>query len=316
MSVTLRDIAKACAVDVSTVSRALRDDERVRPETRQRVAEVAQRLGYRANLLARQLVTGQTRTVWFLLGSITGMQDHLPSQAASRYCLGRGYDLHVVLHHNDPAACDRVFSRLQQHLADGAIMVAGDQLFASPKLIELVDNNVPLVFLDRHVPDIAVPVFTSDNRAAVIELMARCSDAGATHAISQFHRPNTVEHERQAGFVAGCARFGLQPWSPEEGPLPAGACLAVLASRGWQIQDCISRHREQIQGHELCFACFDEWFGEPHPAKVVFTAKQDFTAMAEAASEALLAMIAGEERDREAVHRVPALAFEEFRPRF
>jgi len=46
--VTLRDIAECCRVAVGTVSFALRDDPRVRPETRERIQAIAQEMGYNA----------------------------------------------------------------------------------------------------------------------------------------------------------------------------------------------------------------------------------------------------------------------------
>lgn len=48
-AVTLRDIADAARVNPSTVSRALRDDPRLRPETCRRVQDVARQLRYQPN---------------------------------------------------------------------------------------------------------------------------------------------------------------------------------------------------------------------------------------------------------------------------
>ena len=61
MSVTLKIVAQACGVDLSTVSRALRGDPRVASDTVVRVRTAAERLGYRANLGARALQAGATR---------------------------------------------------------------------------------------------------------------------------------------------------------------------------------------------------------------------------------------------------------------
>jgi LacI family transcriptional regulator len=47
--VTLRDVAAAAGVNQSTVSRAMRGDPRLRPETRRQIRELARRMGYRPN---------------------------------------------------------------------------------------------------------------------------------------------------------------------------------------------------------------------------------------------------------------------------
>jgi len=51
----LSDLATSLDLNIATVSRALRDDPRVKPETRERVRAEAQRLGYRPHIAARAL---------------------------------------------------------------------------------------------------------------------------------------------------------------------------------------------------------------------------------------------------------------------
>ncbi len=53
---TLRDVARAANAGVSTVSLALRDDPRIRPDTRRHIQEVAGRLGYQTNALVANLM--------------------------------------------------------------------------------------------------------------------------------------------------------------------------------------------------------------------------------------------------------------------
>ena len=58
--VSIRDVAREAGVSVTTVSHALNGKGRLNPETRERVREVADRLGYRPNPAARSLVSGRT----------------------------------------------------------------------------------------------------------------------------------------------------------------------------------------------------------------------------------------------------------------
>lgn len=60
---TMAAIAELAGVSKITVSRALRGSELVRPEVRERVAEVARAAGYRINVAARSLRTRRSRTV-------------------------------------------------------------------------------------------------------------------------------------------------------------------------------------------------------------------------------------------------------------
>src|SRR5690606_40421408 len=69
--VTVYDVAKRAGVSIATVSRALNDSSRISPETRRRVLEVAEELGYQSNDLARSLAGKATQTIALLLPDIT-----------------------------------------------------------------------------------------------------------------------------------------------------------------------------------------------------------------------------------------------------
>ena len=60
---TIRDIARACGVGVSTVSRVLNDRPDVSPEVRERVLNMVEAMGYIPNNSARDLGRSQTDTI-------------------------------------------------------------------------------------------------------------------------------------------------------------------------------------------------------------------------------------------------------------
>jgi LacI family transcriptional regulator len=59
----IREVARQAGVSIKTVSRVINDSPEVAPETRQRVRQVIETLGYRPSMLARGLVNGKTNTV-------------------------------------------------------------------------------------------------------------------------------------------------------------------------------------------------------------------------------------------------------------
>ena len=61
--ITIKDIAQELCISVSTVSRALADDKNIRKETKEKVLEMARKLGYRPNPVATNLKFGHTNTV-------------------------------------------------------------------------------------------------------------------------------------------------------------------------------------------------------------------------------------------------------------
>ena len=71
MRVSIKDIAKAAGVSHSTVSRALSDSPLIKAETKARIQQLAQEMGYSPDAIARSLVTQRTHTVGVVVTTIT-----------------------------------------------------------------------------------------------------------------------------------------------------------------------------------------------------------------------------------------------------
>ncbi len=67
MKVTINDVAREAGVSKSTVSRVISNNERISKETKDKVNEVIKRLGYKPNLIARNLAKSKTRTLGVVL---------------------------------------------------------------------------------------------------------------------------------------------------------------------------------------------------------------------------------------------------------
>ncbi|TDE07957.1 LacI family transcriptional regulator [Jiangella asiatica] len=69
---TLTDVARLAGVSVATASKALNGRAGVRTETRERVVDVAKRLAFQPNALAKSLLAGRTGTVGLLTSDMEG----------------------------------------------------------------------------------------------------------------------------------------------------------------------------------------------------------------------------------------------------
>lgn len=67
MAVTLQDIADRLGISVPTVSRALAGYSDIADETRARVLQAAEEMGYRPNVSARRLQQQRTDTLGFVI---------------------------------------------------------------------------------------------------------------------------------------------------------------------------------------------------------------------------------------------------------
>lgn len=73
MKATIKDIARMVGVSPSTVSRALHDNERISPAVRERVKQAAQELNFHPNLMARSLVSRQSRIIGVVFPESAGL---------------------------------------------------------------------------------------------------------------------------------------------------------------------------------------------------------------------------------------------------
>lgn len=204
---TLRDVAKAAAVDPSTVSRALAGDRRISKEVRARIQDVAASLNYTPNALARGLTGAGPRAVAFIVPK-TAEYDafglfHLSMlRGFSRAVTEAGRLLLLSLGE------DRSYAELVASGLCEGVIVATNRL-GDPQLIELTRNRIPAVLLPGD-PALDLPRVNFDNR--------RGAALATHHLVAMGHRriafvggnPTSLFHtERLEGFLATMAKAGL-----------------------------------------------------------------------------------------------------------
>ena len=93
---TIKDVARVAGVDVATVSRSLSNKPYVAVETRARIAQAVETLGYRPSAAARAMVSKRTYTIAMLVPHFTDMAFDWITAGAEREARQAGYTLLVV----------------------------------------------------------------------------------------------------------------------------------------------------------------------------------------------------------------------------
>src|ERR1041385_999839 len=96
---TIRDVARAANVSVATVSRSLNDKPDVSGETRERVLEVIDELGYARSTQWKQITSGKTRVITLLYPYKLAISNQVSLHfitGVTTACEERGYSLHLV----------------------------------------------------------------------------------------------------------------------------------------------------------------------------------------------------------------------------
>lgn len=160
VAVTSKDIARRLNVSQSTVSRALRGDPRVAPDTMARVLEAARQMNYTPNLAARSLITRKTGTVGVVVSDITNpFYPELLEILHNEFALA-GYRTVLFNERTDASLEQHIADLVNGAAADGVVYVSvtlGSPLPGRP-------GGVPVVFVNRYVDAAEVDTVVSDNR--------------------------------------------------------------------------------------------------------------------------------------------------------
>ncbi len=177
--VSIRDVAREAGVSVTTVSHALNGKGRLNPETRERVREVADRLGYRPNPAARSLVSGRTGLIAAIPSLPPGLDVGYSDfaffseliAAATGVAVGRDNALVV----SPPAADWFVWDRVP---LDGVIVI--EPVTGEPALQDLRRRGLPFVTVSADpAGGQHDAVVRSDDLGGVTRLLDHLVDAGA-----------------------------------------------------------------------------------------------------------------------------------------
>ena len=92
--VTITDVARTADVSVSTVSNLLNGrSKRMRPETKDRILETIEALGYKPNKAARQLKTGHARIVGLIVPSVANPFYGVFARHVEKTAIENGYQV-------------------------------------------------------------------------------------------------------------------------------------------------------------------------------------------------------------------------------
>jgi LacI family transcriptional regulator len=218
MSVTLRDVAKRCGLSPSTVSGVLnnRSNTWASAETRRRIQEAAESLGYRPNHAARALRTGRTHVVTFLFHQFyMGPQSTFDGTAeimAARLGL-HGYELKL---HVYPSQGDLMagLSDLVSRQSCDAILLFGQEYDVAEQGQYLEQYEIPFVVKGRH--EVKFPNWYQvdyDHEGMIEGIVRRFVSQGHRRiAFAGFAHGGVYQERLLSGFQASHQQFlGIPP---------------------------------------------------------------------------------------------------------
>ena len=212
--IQMADIARLAGVSISTVSRALNGSTLINEETRARISELAKSLSYTINLGAKNLRSGENRTVGvvipylsdnrqhvtdpFFLGMLGSLADHLTDQ---------NFDL--LFSRIEASAIDEVAALVDSGRVCGIIVIG--QWGQHERLNQLARRQLPFVVWGGQLPQQMYCSVGSDNFNGGLLATAHLLGLGRQRVVFMGDRNATESQQRYQGYVAAHKARGLEP---------------------------------------------------------------------------------------------------------
>jgi LacI family transcriptional regulator len=249
--ISLKQIADALNLSITTVSRVLRNKGEISSETREKVIAYANKHGYRPNLLIQGIQTGRTGNIGVMVppynaywvGVIQGIHDTLVKYDYAGFMIWDEYKSDPPLQDKKKFMLEQMH-RLIDRRVDGVILWPKVSEVYGDHLDELESRNLPVVTIDNEL-DFSDSVVTNERQGA--ELVAE-------HLYSLGHR--------RIGHLTGqqewtWARLRRKYFEKALDAYPDVTCITQIGSDNAEEIPEIARHL--IQQEPTAIFAFGDW---------------------------------------------------------
>lgn len=205
-NVTIRDVASAAGVSVSTVSRVLNRREDVAAQTAAAVRRVIDEMGYASNMAARSLRSRKTGVVGLIVPNLAHSFTSLVVRGVNQVTV-QGYDLlaYASGQRNTQALANweqQLVAQLNGSVTDGIIVVTPSAA--------AYRTSFPVVAVDPHQASTDFPAVIATNQQGVLDALAYLTALGHRRIGFIGGRPDLQSAQRRLeGYYHGLARAGI-----------------------------------------------------------------------------------------------------------
>ncbi len=207
---TLRDIAKRAGVSIATVSAVINDSAPVAAKTRQRVREAIAEVGYQPNRAAQVLRTGSTRTILYIVPSVTNLVFGQLVYEIQTALNEHGYDLVIYNNQANYQITQKCRDILVKSRFDGVIVTQTSRCFGVIEEI-CAERELPLAVL-------YAPYLETQRTAALCDEV-QGAELAVNYLLNHGHRyiglvqvqGSRLHEQRRQGYERALRAAALQP---------------------------------------------------------------------------------------------------------
>lgn len=175
--VTISDVAKEARTGKTSVSRYLNGQLNVLSnDLKQRIEAAIKTLNYRPNQMARGLKRGRTRLIGLIIADITNPYSINVLSGIEAACRQHGFTLLMCNTNNEVELEEYYLNLLRSYQVEGVVVNAVGM--KEEALNQLQKSHLPMVLIDRKIPDFPCDVVGLNNRAATLQVTQHLLDQG------------------------------------------------------------------------------------------------------------------------------------------
>jgi DNA-binding LacI/PurR family transcriptional regulator len=286
----MHDVARRSGVSVGTVSNVLHRTAPVSEETRRRVLQAIDELGYRQNEVARSLKRRATKTLGVVIPDALNPFHATVALQVERRAHRDGFAVLLAETENDPATESDQVRALVGRRVDGVIFPAVTAGSTIPS--ELLDRGIPVVVVSFEAADPRLGIVHVDEFAAMEQVVEHL--AGHGHARIAFAHSGAHEESvdrRPEALAAALRRRGLEPVPVDDHPTAVCCTNDVIAMA---VMDRLERGGTRVPD-AVSVVGFDDIPLAAHRRIDLTTVRQPAEEMGRMAAEMVLSAIAAGE---------------------
>jgi len=213
--ITIKNVAEKAGVSIQTISRVLNNRPDVSPETRKRVQEVIESLGYKPFAIARGLASKRTYTLGLIAPDFTDYWFAQVVTGAEAEAHQHGYFFMLGTTGTNPQDEPRFLRLLTERHVEGILFIRAEHLKDMEQLRHLQQSGIPVVSTGLYLPGSEFCFVEVDNLEGGRQATQHLISLGHTQ-IAMIAGPqglNSVENRTQ-GYLRALQSAGIAP-NPE-----------------------------------------------------------------------------------------------------
>lgn len=209
--VNLKQLSEKLNVSISTVSKALRNSYEIGSDTKKKVVDMAQEMGYTPNPYAGALRHHKSKTIAIIIPEMKNSFFIQAISGAESIAQENGYHLLIYITNEDFNKEESIARHLQNGRVDGIIMSLAATTKTYTHLSDLIRSYIPIVFFDRicyeiETAKISTDDFVSGFNATEHLLQNGCKDI----AYLSFSEGLSIDHKRMQGYLEALNKHDIR----------------------------------------------------------------------------------------------------------